>query len=343
MTLATTRHDPEGALEHADRVRPHERAGPPDRGAARPRARRRRGRAHERADRRSTTSTPSARSCGRRASARWASSSPSAPARGARPRSAASRWAPTPPACAALAGGADVKAFFVRKDVKAHGLQRRIEGPLLEPARPLPDRRGRRHDRRLDAAGDRGGPGGGPRDRRRRRDPRPPGRAARSAIREAVARAVRGARDDRRRLPGPPGPRRLTHPAGGAARRDERAGVRAHADPALGGYGRVGRERTAAVARAVHPALQRAPGRRNGRLGRDIAPDFGGFGQAANRVGLPRHVGRAAAGRKPDPARDPAVARRSGASTPNRACRRSRSGLKTRSQRGATASCSFRG
>jgi orotate phosphoribosyltransferase len=37
-----------------------------------------------------------------------------------------------PLACAALAGGADAKAFFVRKDVKAHGLQRRIEGPLLE-------------------------------------------------------------------------------------------------------------------------------------------------------------------------------------------------------------------
>jgi orotate phosphoribosyltransferase len=37
------------------------------------------------------------------------------------------------PACAALAGGADVKAFFVRKDVKTHGLQRRIEGPLLDP------------------------------------------------------------------------------------------------------------------------------------------------------------------------------------------------------------------
>jgi orotate phosphoribosyltransferase len=36
------------------------------------------------------------------------------------------------PACAALAGGADVKAFFVRKDVKAHGLQRRVEGPPLE-------------------------------------------------------------------------------------------------------------------------------------------------------------------------------------------------------------------
>src|SRR3954463_16059747 len=37
------------------------------------------------------------------------------------------------PACAARAGGADVKAFFVRKDAKEHGLQRRIEGPLLEP------------------------------------------------------------------------------------------------------------------------------------------------------------------------------------------------------------------
>ena len=35
------------------------------------------------------------------------------------------------PACAALAGGADVKAFFVRKETKAHGLQRRIEGPAL--------------------------------------------------------------------------------------------------------------------------------------------------------------------------------------------------------------------
>lgn len=38
-----------------------------------------------------------------------------------------------PLACAALAGGADVKAFFVRKETKAHGLQRRIEGPTLEP------------------------------------------------------------------------------------------------------------------------------------------------------------------------------------------------------------------
>jgi len=37
------------------------------------------------------------------------------------------------PACAALAGGADVKAFFVRKEVKQHGLARRIEGPPLQP------------------------------------------------------------------------------------------------------------------------------------------------------------------------------------------------------------------
>jgi orotate phosphoribosyltransferase len=37
-----------------------------------------------------------------------------------------------PVACAALAGGADVKAFFVRKESKAHGLQRRVDGPLLD-------------------------------------------------------------------------------------------------------------------------------------------------------------------------------------------------------------------
>jgi orotate phosphoribosyltransferase len=54
---------------------------------------------------------------------------------------AASEWGATavggmtmgadPVACAALAGGADVKVFFVRKESKAHGLARRIEGPLL--------------------------------------------------------------------------------------------------------------------------------------------------------------------------------------------------------------------
>ena len=38
-----------------------------------------------------------------------------------------------PIACAALAGGAQVKAFFVRKETKQHGLSRRIEGPPLGP------------------------------------------------------------------------------------------------------------------------------------------------------------------------------------------------------------------
>ncbi len=36
-----------------------------------------------------------------------------------------------PVACAALAGGFPGKAFFVRKEAKAHGLARRIEGPFL--------------------------------------------------------------------------------------------------------------------------------------------------------------------------------------------------------------------
>lgn len=38
-----------------------------------------------------------------------------------------------PVACSALAAGSDAKAFFVRKEKKAHGLQRWVEGPLLTP------------------------------------------------------------------------------------------------------------------------------------------------------------------------------------------------------------------
>jgi orotate phosphoribosyltransferase len=38
-----------------------------------------------------------------------------------------------PVACAALAAGAPIKAFFVRKERKQHGLQRWIEGPQLDP------------------------------------------------------------------------------------------------------------------------------------------------------------------------------------------------------------------
>ncbi|GAC1315757.1 MAG: orotate phosphoribosyltransferase [Thermoleophilaceae bacterium] len=37
-----------------------------------------------------------------------------------------------PIACAALSGGAPVKAFFVRKERKQHGLGRSIEGPVLD-------------------------------------------------------------------------------------------------------------------------------------------------------------------------------------------------------------------
>ena len=42
----------------------------------------------------------------------------------------ARQWEAT--AVGGLTMGADVKAFFVRKEAKAHGLQRRIEGPLLD-------------------------------------------------------------------------------------------------------------------------------------------------------------------------------------------------------------------
>ena len=38
-----------------------------------------------------------------------------------------------PVACAALAAGGALKAFFVRKERKSHGLQRWIEGPPLDP------------------------------------------------------------------------------------------------------------------------------------------------------------------------------------------------------------------
>ncbi len=58
-------------------------------------------------------------------------------------RAQASAWAATavggmtmgadPIACSALAAGADLKAFFVRKEAKRHGLSRRIAGPPLEP------------------------------------------------------------------------------------------------------------------------------------------------------------------------------------------------------------------
>ena len=40
-----------------------------------------------------------------------------------------------PVACSALAATSrDIKAFFVRKQAKGHGLQRRLEGPTLDPS-----------------------------------------------------------------------------------------------------------------------------------------------------------------------------------------------------------------
>ena len=115
------------------------------------------------------------------------------------------------PACAALAGGADVKAFFVRKEAKAHGLQRRVEGPPLEPGerclivedvvtsggstvQAIEAVRAEGHDVCGVVACSTGSP------------------AAREAIRARVGRrAVRAARHDRRALPraaGPSNPRR---------------------------------------------------------------------------------------------------------------------------------------
>ena len=55
-----------------------------------------------------------------------------------------------PIACAALAGGADVKAFFVRKEAKDHGSGPAHRGAAARVRRPLPRGRGRRHHRRLD-------------------------------------------------------------------------------------------------------------------------------------------------------------------------------------------------
>jgi orotate phosphoribosyltransferase len=41
-----------------------------------------------------------------------------------------------PVACSALAAGAPVKGFFVRKERKQHGLQRWVEGPVLDEGEP---------------------------------------------------------------------------------------------------------------------------------------------------------------------------------------------------------------
>ena len=112
------------------------------------------------------------------------------------------------PACAALAGGADVKAFFVRKETKQHGLAAPHRGSAARARRALPDRRGRGDHRRLDPAGDRRGARGRPRGRGRRDGARPAGGRRRAHPRGRRRRALRGAGHDRRRLSRAPRPRR---------------------------------------------------------------------------------------------------------------------------------------
>ena len=112
------------------------------------------------------------------------------------------------PACAALAGGADVKAFFVRKETKAHGLQRQIEGPPLEPGERcliVEDvvTTGGSTVQAIEAvreAGTRSAASSTILDRL--------AGGAEAIARGGGRRAVRAARHDRRRVPGPAGPRR---------------------------------------------------------------------------------------------------------------------------------------
>ncbi len=110
-----------------------------------------------------------------------------------------------PIACAALAGGADIKAFFVRKEAKQHGLARRIEGPVLEPGERcmlVEDvvTTGGSTIRALEALRDEGHRGV-----RRPRHLRSPGRR-RGGDRRGRRRPLPGAHNDRRRVPGAPRP-----------------------------------------------------------------------------------------------------------------------------------------
>ena len=65
--------------------------------------------------------------------------------------------------------GSRLDAFVVRKAAKAHGMQRRVEGPDIK-GRRVPGRRGHLHHRRLAADRRRGGARGRCRGRRRRHD-----------------------------------------------------------------------------------------------------------------------------------------------------------------------------
>ncbi|CAA9512931.1 MAG: Orotate phosphoribosyltransferase, partial [uncultured Solirubrobacteraceae bacterium] len=79
-------------------------------------------------------------------------------------------------------------------------------GPAAERRRALPDRGGRRDERRLDPPGHRGGPRRGPRGGRRGLHPRPPRGRRRAHPGRDRQGALRGPRDDRRRLSRPTRP-----------------------------------------------------------------------------------------------------------------------------------------
>ena len=134
-----------------------------------------------------------------------------------------------PIACAALAAGAPVKAFFVRKDKKEHGLQRWIEGPQLEPGErclvvedvvttggSTINAIERVREEGFEMAGVVSGA-------------RPPGRRRGGDRGRGGRRALHTAHDDRRRLPGAARPRlaprlaepRVDQPAGDRVRRRE--------------------------------------------------------------------------------------------------------------------------
>ena len=106
-----------------------------------------------------------------------------------------------PVACAALAAGAQVKAFFVRKERKQHGLQRWIEGPELDPGERclvVEDvvTSGGSTVRALERVREEG-----PRDRRCRERAGSARGRRRGHSRGRGRRPVRGADHDRRRLP----------------------------------------------------------------------------------------------------------------------------------------------
>ena len=109
------------------------------------------------------------------------------------------------PALAALAGGADVKAFFVRKETKQHGLQRRVEGPPLKQGERCLIVEDVVTTGGSTVAGDRRRPRRGPRRLRRARGRRSPRRRRRGDRARGQRRALRAAHDDRRAVSGPAG------------------------------------------------------------------------------------------------------------------------------------------